>query len=111
MPDVLKPGFDTAILLCRACGKRSAGPPKKDAKTAAKRLRAAAREAGHSRPRVVLTGCLGACPKKAWTLAATQPGGELAMVAFRTDGDADAAVALLLGRPVRPSVPGPDGPI
>jgi hypothetical protein len=101
MPDVLKPGFGTAILLCRACGKRSAGPPKKDAKKTAKRLRTAAREAGHVRPRVVLTACLGACPKKAWTLAALRPGGSVAMVAFRSDGDADAAVAALLGPQAR----------
>ena len=97
MPEVLKPGFATVLLLCRACGKRSDGPPQKEAKDASKRLRQAAREAGHPRPRVVMTSCLGGCPKKAFTLAATGVGGAVSMVAFRRDDDADAAVAALLG--------------
>ena len=97
MPEALKPGFATVLLLCRACGKRSDGPARKEAKDTAKRLRAAARAAGHPRPRVVMTSCLGACPKKAFTLAATGAVGVVSMVAFRRDDDAAAAVAALLG--------------
>lgn len=99
MAEILKPGFATAILLCRACGKRGDGPAKRETRETAKLLRGAAREAGHPRPRVVLTSCLGACPKKAFTLAATGADGRVRMLAFRRDDDPDAAVAALLGAP------------
>ena len=99
VPEILKPGFDTAILLCRACGKRSDGPPKRETRETARRLRAAAREAGHRRPRVVLTSCLGACPKKAFTLAAAGTDGRQTMLAFRHDDDVDAAILAVLGPP------------
>jgi predicted metal-binding protein len=99
--EAVKTRFETALLLCRACAKRGDGPPKKETKELARRLRGAARDAGHPRPRVVLTSCLGACPRKAFTLAATGADGRVAMVAVRADDDAAAAVAAVLG-PARP---------
>ena len=93
----LKTRFETAMLLCRACTKRGSGPPKKELKELARALRGAARDAGHPRPRVVLTSCLGACPKKAFTLAATRADGRVAMLAVRGDDDPAAAVAAALG--------------
>ncbi|MEO8081590.1 MAG: hypothetical protein ABI641_13745, partial [Caldimonas sp.] len=45
--------------------------------------------------RVVLTTCMGACPKKAFTVAAAAPSGAIVMVAFRRGDDAGAAVATL----------------
>lgn len=99
MSEILKPGFATAILLCRPCGKRSSGPPKGATKETARGLRAAARQAGHPRPRVLLTGCMGACPKKAFAVAATAPDGRIAMLALRAGDDPAAAVEALLGPP------------
>lgn len=99
MSEILKAGFDTALLLCRACGKRGDGPPKRETKETARRLRAAARDAGHRKPRVLFTSCLGACPKKAFTLAATGADGRVTMVAFRREDAPEAAVAALLGPP------------
>lgn len=108
--ETLKTRFETALLLCRACGKRGSGPPKKETKELAKRLRGAARDAGHPRPRVILTGCLGACPKKAFTLAGTGADGRVAMVAVRLDDDAGAAVAAALGPPPLAGAPSAGSP-
>jgi len=47
------------------------------------------------RTRVVLTGCVGACPKKGITVAAATDGGAIRRVAFGRHDDAGAAVDVL----------------
>ena len=53
------------VLVCKACGKRSSGPAKDGKpKKVAEAVKASARSA-RLKTRIVLTGCLGLCPKKA----------------------------------------------
>lgn len=63
-----RPGWQAVLLVCRQCGKRSSGPKSLKAKEVVKLLRDAAR-AERPRPRVLATGCLGLCPKKALAIA------------------------------------------
>lgn len=83
------------MLVCKACEKRGKGPKKIAARDVAKQLGRACRDAGVPRSRVVLTSCMGACPKKAFTVAAVAPSGHITMIAFRRGDDAGAAVAAL----------------
>ena len=95
MPEPLRPGFRSVVMVCRLCERRSKGPRKLRAKEVAKALSRACRRAGVPRPRMVLTSCLGACPKKAITVVAARPGATLEMLAFRRGDDAEAAVGRL----------------
>ena len=94
-PRPLRAGWKSVVLVCKACEKRSKGPKKITARDVARQLGRACRDAGVPRPRVVLTTCMGACPKKAFTVAAAAPSGDIAIIAFRRGDDADAAVAML----------------
>ena len=94
-PEKLRPGWKSVVLVCKACEKRSRGPTRINAKDVARQLKQAARDARVPRPRVVMTTCMGACPKKAFTVVAASPGGGIEMVAFRRGDDADAAIASL----------------
>lgn len=91
-PATIRPGWKRIVLVCRACEKRSKGPKKIGAKDVGKALQRALRGA---RARIVLTSCLGLCPKKAITVAADSSGGDIAVIAFRRGDDAGAAVATL----------------
>ena len=94
-PEILRPGWNSVVLVCKACEKRSKGPKKITAKEVSRQLKKAAHEARVARPRIVMTGCMGACPKKAFTVAAASPGG-IRMVAFQRGDDPVAAVGALL---------------
>jgi predicted metal-binding protein len=94
-PETLRPGWKSVVLVCKACEKRSKGPKKLSAKELAKALGRACRDAKVPRSRVVLTTCMGACPKKAFTVAAAAPSGHITMIAFQRGDDAGAAVATL----------------
>ncbi len=94
-PAPLRAGWKSVVLVCRACEKRGKGPKKTAARDVAKRLARACRDRKVPRARVVLTTCMGACPKKAFTVAAAAPSGAIVMVAFRRGDDAAAAVATL----------------
>lgn len=95
-PKILRPGWHSAVLVCQACEKRSKGPKKITARELARQLKKAAHEAKVARPRIVMTSCLGACPKKAFTVAAASPEGSIRMVAFRRGDDAGTAIEALL---------------
>ena len=94
-PRQLRPGFRNVVMVCRICEKRSKGPKKLAAKEIATHLSRACRGAEVARPRIVLTSCLGACPKKAITVVAVGPDQSLGMIAFRRGDDPQAAVAEL----------------
>ncbi len=110
-PKRIRPGWRTAILVCKACEKRRSGPRKVKAKDVGKAIARAARDSRLGKVRVVYTSCLGACPKKALTVAATPPGEPAAMVAFRRGDDPASTVAALFaavaseGMPVRETAP------
>jgi hypothetical protein len=63
------PRWDAVLLVCRACRKRGSGPKGFGAKAASKAARRALRDASTGRPRVVLSSCLGLCPKGAMAIA------------------------------------------
>lgn len=94
-PRPLRAGWKSVVLVCRACEKRSKGPKKIAARDVAKQLGRACRDAKVPRSRVVLTSCMGACPKKAFTVVAAAPSGRITMIAFRRGDDAGAAVDAL----------------
>ena len=94
-PVPIRAGWKSVVLVCKACEKRSKGPKKIAARDVAKQLGRACRDAKVARARVVLTTCLGICPKKAFTVAAASPGGPVATIVFRRGDDAAAAVAAL----------------
>ena len=96
-PVPLRAGWKNVVLVCKACEKRNKGPKRMPAKELAKALRGACRDARVARPRIVLTSCMGACPKKAFTVAAAGVGGAVTMLAFRRGDDAAAAVDALFG--------------
>ena len=106
-PAPLRPGWKSVVLVCKACEKRSKGPKKISARDVAKQLGRACRDANVPRARVVLTTCMSACPKKAFTVAAASPDGRITTIAFRRGDDADDAVAVLF--PSSPS-PSPTSP-
>ncbi len=99
-PAPLRPGWKSVVLVCKACEKRSNGPKKIAARDVAKQLGRASRDAKVPRVRVVLTTCMGACPKKAFTVAAAAPSGRITTIAFHRGDDADAAIAVLFAPPV-----------
>jgi hypothetical protein len=63
-----KPRRPPPVLLCKKCLKRAAngGAIKRALKSELKEL---SRARGEKRPRVVMTGCFGLCPKRAVTAA------------------------------------------
>ena len=87
------------MLVCKACEKRSKGPKKIAAREVAKQLGRACRDAKVPRVRVVLTTCMSACPKKAFTVAAASSSGAITTIAFRRGDDPAAAAAVLFPAP------------
>ena len=94
-PASLRPGWKSVVLVCKACEKRSKGPKKVTAREVARQLGRACRDAKVPRARVVLTTCMSACPKKAFTVAAAAADGRIETIAFRRGDDAAEAVAVL----------------
>ena len=91
-----RPKWGAVVLICKACGKRSSGP--RDLK--AKALTAVARK-GASRPgvrtRVLTTGCLGLCPKRATAVAFAGNGLATRIVAVRSTAELEEALVLVAG--------------
>ena len=98
-PEPLRSGWNSVVLVCKACEKRSKGPKKITARELASELKKAARTARVAHSRVVLTGCLGACPKKAFTVASVSPESAVRMLAFKRGDDASAAIDVLYPAP------------
>ena len=98
-PAPLRPGWKSVVLVCKACEKRSKGPKKIGAREVAKQLGRACRDAKVPRVRVVLTTCMSACPKKAFTVAAASSSGGVTTIAFRRGDNPAAAAAALFPVP------------
>lgn len=94
-PRVLPPRWRTLLLVCGECEARSKGPKPGTAKKLVKGMLAACREAALPRPRRVLTQCMGACPKKACTVAGIAADGRTTLLAMKRGDAAVAAVRLL----------------
>ena len=67
-PEELALSWDQLVVVCRDCRKRSNGPKGLKSKPMASEIKRAARDI-KPRPRIVLTNCLGLCPKGAATTA------------------------------------------
>ena len=63
-----RPKWDAVFLVCRDCGKRSRAPKEAKPKKLVGALRSLAKHE-RPRPRVLLTSCLGLCPKAATAIA------------------------------------------
>jgi hypothetical protein len=99
LPATARPHRPPPILICRKCLKRAAnGRAIKRALKA--ELKALGRGRGVKRPRIVMTGCFGICPKRAVTAAsgATLARGEFLLLA--DDDQAAAAAARLMARDI-----------
>lgn len=81
------------MLVCKDCRKRGNGPQGLKPKAVARRARAELRGV-RPRPRVVLTSCLGLCPKAA--LAIARVGGDAAAQLAAIDSLARVAEAVPL---------------
>lgn len=81
--------WDAVVLVCRQCRQRGSGPDKLKTKEVAGALRRALKQAP-ARPRVVLTQCLGLCPKRAMTVAHIGPDQPASLWAVRSVDEASA---------------------
>ncbi|QHJ01014.1 hypothetical protein GT347_25315 [Xylophilus rhododendri] len=84
--------LDAMVLVCKACGKRSSGPKKFKPKHLAQEFKSEGREA-RMKTRVVLTSCMGLCPKNAAAVAAIGPDGHPAQFAIESLDQVPQALA------------------
>jgi hypothetical protein len=90
------PRWDTVFLVCKQCRKRSNGPEHLKTKALARTLRAATREQ-RPRPRIVMTSCLGLCPKRAIALAYVGMQARPRILAIKSSARLAKALPLLVG--------------
>ncbi len=93
------PSWQSALLVCKACGKRSSGPRRVKTKAVASEVKRLMR-ASRPRARVVMTSCLGLCPKGAVAVAmvGAKPGGAR-IIAVDTLKTLQKLLPLLAGPP------------
>jgi predicted metal-binding protein len=96
-PPLARPRFDTALLVCKSCGKRSDAPRKFKPKEVAVLARRASRHLDE-RVRVLMTTCLGLCPKAAIAVARVASGAPTRIVAIESRRQIEAAVVLMSAR-------------
>lgn len=95
--DALRVSWDSVLLVCRQCAKRSSGPADLKTKSVVKALRSGAK-ASKPMPRVVQTSCLGPCPKRAMTVASIGPGRQTQVWAVRSESEALAVGSMAIGK-------------
>jgi predicted metal-binding protein len=86
--------WNSLFLVCKQCRKRGNGPQEK-AKKLLGVIRGQTRDYA-SRPRVVLTNCLGVCPKEATAVAFAHPGEPPRVFSVRSESELEAAVAYVM---------------
>lgn len=90
-----EPSWKSVVLVCKDCRKRSNGSGKLKPKAVASEARQTTKEA-EPRPRVLLTTCLGLCPKGAMTIGVAGAAKGTRVAAVKTLAAVDRAVTLLL---------------
>lgn len=107
VPRVLPPRWRSLLLVCGECEDRGKGPKAGTARKIGKEIAVACRAAGLPRPRRIVTDCMGACPKKACTVAGVDARGGTTLLAMKRGDDPEAAVRLLYGAAAaaEPAVP------
>ena len=91
-PPPERPSWGVVYLVCKACGKRSDAPKRLKPKALAGLVRRASK-GDKPRPRVLLTSCLGLCPKAATAVAIAGTGLATRVIAIRSVDEADAALS------------------
>lgn len=97
-PDALLPvsvKFDSVVLVCGDCEKRSNGPARLSAKQVRKDLKHQLASAPH-KFRVVQSTCIGLCPKKALVVVAIPAGRPLQVVELKSEPDVAHLASLIL---------------
>lgn len=74
-PEFETVAWQSVVLVCKDCKKRGSGPKGLGRKAVVAELKRALRTAS-PRPRIVATGCLGVCPKRALAIAWVGGGAE-----------------------------------
>jgi hypothetical protein len=97
-PKLVRARWTGVFLVCEDCRSRGSGPKDKP-KAVASAVRQESRRSGE-RARIVLTGCLGLCPKKATAVAHAGSASPASMVAVRSLKHLREAVAALSARSV-----------
>ncbi len=90
------PSWQALVVVCKDCQKRGSGPKRLKAKDVVQSARMASK-AERPRPRVIVSGCLGLCPKRAIAVARVDAASGARLVAAAS---ADDVVAL-----AKPAVP------
>lgn len=99
------PRWNTVVLVCKDCRKRSKGPRHLKPKAVMATLRGDAKRDGRVQ-RIVATGCLGLCPRNALAVAIVGRDVATRLFAIGSCAQLEAAVPLLRAA----SVPGETGP-
>jgi predicted metal-binding protein len=86
--------WNSLFLVCKQCRKRGNGPDEK-AKKLMGVIRGQTRDSA-SRPRVVLTNCLGVCPKEATAVAFASPDVSPRVFSVKSESELETAVAYLM---------------
>lgn len=88
--------WNAALLVCNVCKKRSHGPRGFKAKAVVQEARRALRDL-EPRPRIVLSNCLGLCPKGALAVAFVGGGRDARICAIESIAQVEATLPLLAG--------------
>lgn len=98
VPDAILPvfvKFDSVVLVCGDCEKRSNGPSRLNAKQVRKDLKHQLAAAPH-KFRVVQSTCIGLCPKKALVVVAIPAGKPLLAVELKSESDVAHLASLIV---------------
>ena len=92
--EIARSRFEVALLVCKSCGKRGDGPKKLKPKEVAGLVRHASKR-DDVRARVVMTTCLGLCPKAATAVARVSSGSPTRIVAIESRKQIEPALQLM----------------
>jgi hypothetical protein len=92
---VSSPVLQSLLLVCKDCKKRSSGPGKLKPKAVSSEIRRATKDQ-RPKPRVVLTTCLGICPKDAMAIAFAGGADGTRVAEVRTIADVQRMMPMLL---------------
>jgi len=87
--------FDSVVLVCGDCEKRSSGPARLNAKDVRKEFKHRLADTPH-KFRIVQSSCIGLCPKKALVVVAIPAGKPLLTAELKSDDDVAQFASLIL---------------
>ena len=93
--DTSSPSWDALLLVCKTCRRRSQAPKGLKNKAVVQQAKRALSQL-RPRPRVVLSSCLGLCPKAATAVAVIGGGRPARIVAIHSQTELDTALPMLV---------------